>query len=600
MSEQPMYLAGYRLEAKLGEGGMGIVYRAMDEKLHREVAIKVLHPYLLKHEELKERFRREARMHARLMHPNVVTLLALIEEEGQMALAMEMVHGQNLKEYLRANKQITFRELIRMAVSILDGLQASHQMGMVHRDLKPANVLISDEGQVKLMDFGLAKPERGDDDLTQSGATVGSFRYMAPEQILHQPIDVRTDLYAYGIMLYQMVTGKLPFDASAQGGGEFEIMEKQVREKPKPPQQLRPGISKEFNDLILKLLQKKPADRPDDCQMVKNALLALPDAQSDAVVLTGALTGGGTSFQEITPSVHTASNIDIAKGLLFAAKGHALAYWQRCLAAVESRLPEHVNVDEVKPYITWAAILTFLLLLGWVLVGLLRLAEPSMDVQQQQEAPFTASDVSETSEVQQSEAPSKPVAAPVTPATPVTETPKPVKEAAKVVEAKPVVSTPKPAPKPKPKPRKPRLATETIAYSVTRSDRTDVDPSKPNEFRHGQHVFFYDELESYRFKDTFRTLKSGEIKLIFDQPVDLSKIIIHKASVGRRDFKDGYVKLSLSDEKGHWSRIFTRNDDDIDIPVTLTDKQALKNVKTVQLRFKTPEPITIGPIDLIP
>jgi serine/threonine protein kinase len=149
--EQPPRLGPYRIESKLGEGGMGVVYRAIDEKLHREVAIKVLHPQLLQHENLKERFRREARMHARIMHPHIVTLLSLYEDDQHMALVMEMIHGKNLKEYLSEHPRLDLSEIVRIAEAILSGLDAAHRQGMVHRDLKPANVMLASNGGTKLM-----------------------------------------------------------------------------------------------------------------------------------------------------------------------------------------------------------------------------------------------------------------------------------------------------------------------------------------------------------------------------------------------------------------------------------------------------------------
>ncbi|MDX8382329.1 MAG: serine/threonine-protein kinase, partial [Ghiorsea sp.] len=186
------HLGPYIIESRLGQGGMGIVYLATDNNLGRHVAIKVLHPHLLKHENLKKRFRREARMHAKLMHPNIVTLLSLYEDDTYMALIMEVVNGEDLKSFLRKNTNLTIKKKLRIAIETLKGLEAAHEFGMVHRDLKPANVLVSKRGEVKLLDFGLAKPEEGGEDLTQSGATVGSFRYIAPEQILNNPLYART------------------------------------------------------------------------------------------------------------------------------------------------------------------------------------------------------------------------------------------------------------------------------------------------------------------------------------------------------------------------------------------------------------------------
>ncbi|MDQ6990006.1 MAG: serine/threonine-protein kinase, partial [Mariprofundaceae bacterium] len=270
-------LGPYDLEARLGQGGMGIVYLATHKKLHRKVALKVLHPHLLRHENLKDRFRREARMHAKLMHPNIVTLLSLYEDDNHMALVMEMVHGKDLKAYLRTNPDLPLLEKLDIAQHILTGLEAAHKFGMVHRDLKPANVLISNGHEVKLMDFGLAKPEQGDDDLTQSGATVGSFRYMSPEQILNQPIDARTDLYAFGILMFQMTTGKLPFDATSNGG-EFEIMEKQVREPAPLPHELNPAIPLVLSELIVQLLEKNKHDRPSSAVHVRQSIRQIADS----------------------------------------------------------------------------------------------------------------------------------------------------------------------------------------------------------------------------------------------------------------------------------------------------------------------------------
>jgi len=587
------YLGNYRLDSKIGEGGMGVVYQAMDEKLNREVAIKVLHPHLLQNENLKERFRREARMHAKLMHQNVVTLLSIYEDGEHMALVMEMVHGKNLKEHIKSNPNLNLIDLVKISDAILAGLEAAHDLGMVHRDLKPANVLISDDGAIKLMDFGLAKPERGEDDLTQSGATVGSFRYMAPEQILNQPVDARTDLYAFGILLYQVCTGKLPFDATAGGGGEFEIMEKQVREAPVPPHELVPSLPRPLSDLILLLLSKNAADRPANCDAVRKTLLSMLQQDAPEQRLHPAV-------RMPTRQANEDSSTEIAKGLL-------MALWQKIhgtfraatgsvkpgIAVVQSRIEKSAAslpmARQWKTPLTWGSIALFVVLLGWILVTVIGLAE--------RPATSSAKAVAEKSVAVEKTPQKEPVVAEKPRAvTPAVTKPKP---AAAVVKAKPAV---KPVAKPKPKPKPVRRTAASITYSVAhkvkRDDNSKVDP-KSNEFRGGNRVWFT-SLKDYKWKDTFRSFKKGEVRLFLSKATKLSKIVLKKASVGRLNFKGGEVKLAVQNSKGKWTQLFKRVDDDVDIAVTLSKPSAaLKDVKSVRLRFKTPEPITIGPIDLI-
>ncbi len=572
------HLGQYRLDTKIGEGGMGVVYQATDEKLHREVAIKVLHPHLLQNDNLKERFRREARMHAKLMHPNVVTLLSLYEDGEHMALVMEMVHGKNLKEYLRAHPALSLIDLVKICDSVLAGLEAAHHLGMVHRDLKPANVLLSTDGAIKLMDFGLAKPKRGDDDLTQSGATVGSFRYMAPEQILNQPVDARTDLYAFGILLYQAVTGKLPFDATASGGGEFEIMEKQVREEPVAPHELVPSMPLALSDLILRLLAKSPADRPMDCKEVRDHLHALLKQEPEA--------SKRPAVRMPTRSASEDSNAEIAKGLLRALGQGVVDSFQKITSSVKPGVISGVSTmkkgvektasslpisKQWQAPLTWSVLLLFIVGIGWLLVSVLDLAE----------RPATQPTVKPEAVKVEKKKP-----APVAKAE--AKKPAPVKTVAK--------------PKPKPKPRVVRSGGKSVTYSVshkvTRSDYSDVNP-KSHEFRGATRLWF-ESLKDYKWKDRFRSYKKGWIRLYLDKPQNLSRIYIKRASVGRLDFKGGEISLEVQDSRGRWTEVFSRKDDDIDIPVNITrPKKALDDVNGVRLRFKTPEPIEVGPIDLI-
>jgi len=595
------HLGQYRLGAELGSGGMGIVYRATDETLHREVAMKVLHPHLLQDEDLKERFRREARMHAQLMHPNVVTLLSIYEDGEHMALIMEMVQGKNLREYLRAANKQTMADLLRIAQAILSGLQAAHQLGLVHRDLKPANVLLSDSGDVKLMDFGLAKPAAGDDDLTQSGATVGSFRYMSPEQILNQPIDARTDLYAFGILLYQMVTGKLPFDASAQNGGEFEIMEKQVRELPVAPHEINHSLPLDISDLILRLLAKSPDDRPASCTIVQQEITEISMHLSDQLV--------APSLAKSAPTMVIQSNTAIAKGLVEAsAKGvvnFGSTLFGSFIAIIPSRhtLASHWDKQLSSPHkklLAWGGGALLVTILIWIMVAVMGDDSRSSIVKE----PVAPSDVSmlEKSSLNVEATPEENVKDPQgikeSIVDPVKSTKqddeKPVEKVQQTKKDKPTV---KPNRIIKPK-RVERSITYTVPHKVMRSTGGQVDINQPHEFKGGNHVYF-EVLRDYSGKDSFTSYKKGQIRLYLDEAVSLKKIILKKASVGKLNFKGGYVKLAVQDDKYKWHKVFFREDDDVDIAVTIAKNQLPAKIKGVRLRFRTPEPITIGPIDLI-
>jgi len=273
--DAPAKIGHYRLLSQVGQGGMGMVFHAFDEELDRDVALKVLHQHLIDDPKQLERFRREARMHGQLVHDNIIKLLDSQEVNNSLALIMELVHGCTLKEYAKYRGFLTDGEIVTVSKGILTGLHAAHQQEVTHRDMKLSNVFLCDNGAIKLMDFGLAKTRQRSDDITNSGITVGSYYFMAPEQILGNELDARTDLYAFGIILYRLATGKLPFTSS--GGGEFEIMEKQVRQLPPAPVTINPEISEELSSVILSLLAKDPDERPADCMAVLDLLTALAE-----------------------------------------------------------------------------------------------------------------------------------------------------------------------------------------------------------------------------------------------------------------------------------------------------------------------------------
>ncbi len=587
-SEDLTHLDSYIIESRLGQGGMGVVYRAIDKELGRAVAIKVLHPHLLRHENLKQRFRREARMHAKVMHPNIVTLLSLFEDETHMALIMELIEGEDLKAYLKNNPELPLEKKLSIAIDILTGLEAAHHFDMVHRDLKPANVLVSNKGEVKLLDFGLAKPEHGEDDLTQSGATVGSFRYMAPEQILNKPIDARTDLYAFGILLFYMVLGRLPFDASSNGG-EFEIMEKQVREPAPIPNKLDPSIPPALSDLILKLLSKSKHSRPESAAIVREKIVDIM-AHLKPVPTKPEKTqqSSSTSSQTSTTSIilPSPSNAEVAQQWIQHGKEKLSHLWRNTLPKLRQL------------FSGLSGIALLFVVLGALVIAVLTMAEETASPylqetsrQETQTNPILAKHKEKQVQAQQ---PNNKQIKP--------STSKPVvakqdnKRSNKMISTtkKKVIQTKKE------KAINPVLLTKQVRYTVTRSDKSAVPRSK-HEFKGGDHVFFQKSFRKNSSKTHRVISKKGESKLVFDQPQVISKIILHKASVGRADFSKGYVYLEIKPTNSFtWKRIFERKGDDVDIQVTIDDIiKVAPLIQAIRIRFKSTSPITIGPIDIL-
>ena len=215
-------LSHYRILEKLGSGGMGEVYVAEDTELGRQVALKVLPPEMAESEERRARFKREARAIAALNHPNIVTVHSVEEADGVHFMTMELVRGKRLSE-LQPKHGFALSKFLDVAIPLADAVAAAHQEGITHRDLKPDNVMVGDDGRVKVLDFGLAKPKTGllteasDSDLptehkTEEGRILGTVSYMSPEQAEGKPIDERSDIFSLGILFYEMLTGKRPFD----------------------------------------------------------------------------------------------------------------------------------------------------------------------------------------------------------------------------------------------------------------------------------------------------------------------------------------------------------------------------------------------------
>ena len=276
----------YRVESRIGRGGMGTVYRAVDETLHREVAIKVLNSEL-NDPEVAKRFRAEAITVARLSHPGIATIYELFEHDGQWLMVMEFVKGETLERLVERAGPLTAERAAELAIQALGALGHAHSLGVVHRDLKPANLMLTEAGSVKIMDFGIARVS-GSEHLTNAGFMMGTPAYMAPEQVLSQEVDSRADLYAIGVVIYRITTGRLPF----KGETPFALAQSQVNDPPTPIRTARQGLPDWLELVIGKALAKSPGDRFQTAEefqaVLQRCLAGLPViTQVDATAETG-------------------------------------------------------------------------------------------------------------------------------------------------------------------------------------------------------------------------------------------------------------------------------------------------------------------------
>jgi serine/threonine-protein kinase len=245
----------YKIIRKLGSGGMANVYLAEDQELGRRVAIKILNERHANDEQFVDRFRREAKHAAGLSHPNIVAIYDRGEAEGTYYIAMEYLDGRSLKELIVARGPAPVHVAIDYARKILDALRFAHRNGIVHRDIKPHNVIVDAEGRVKVTDFGIARA--GASQMTEVGSIIGTAQYLSPEQAKGAPVDQTSDLYSVGIVLYELLTGKVPFT----GDSPVEIAMKHISAIPEPPSSLRPDIPEDLDLIVLRALGKTPEDR---------------------------------------------------------------------------------------------------------------------------------------------------------------------------------------------------------------------------------------------------------------------------------------------------------------------------------------------------
>ena len=258
----------YVLEEELASGGMGTLWLARDEILGRSVAIKVLHEHLAGDRELLERFRLEAVAAARLSHPSVVRVFDTGTSDGVVFIVMELVEGETVADLLAERGALSPAEACAIARGVLVALSHAHREGVIHRDVKPRNIMVSRGDQVKLADFGIAKAAFAKEDITTTGDLLGTSRYLSPEQVSGEEIDARSDLYAVGVVLYEMLTGRPPFQAETH----IATATMRLTNDPPPPRSLRPGIPRRLEAVVMKALARDPAERFQSAEEMSAAL----------------------------------------------------------------------------------------------------------------------------------------------------------------------------------------------------------------------------------------------------------------------------------------------------------------------------------------
>ncbi len=332
-------LLQYHILEKIGEGGMGIVYKARDNRLNRDVAIKFLPQATANVEEDRQRFILEAQAAAALNHPNITTIHAIEQSDETLFIVMEYIEGQELKSFIprpddaespdQGLKRLSLTDFSRIAAQIAEGLGVAHQQGIIHRDIKSANIMLQKNQRVKIMDFGLAKIE-GSLSITEKNSTMGTLAFMSPEQLKGETLTPKTDIWSLGVVMYEMISGHLPFDEEYPQAAMYAIL----NEPPAPLSSFRPDIPSAINDLIMDCLQKDPANRPADLAAILAVLKASPGdpeavEQSDPVVPPKANISKRKTLQRVITGVGLA-------GLLL------LSFW--LISLLQPDIPEKKDI----------------------------------------------------------------------------------------------------------------------------------------------------------------------------------------------------------------------------------------------------------------
>ena len=305
-------LKHYEVEETLGKGGMGVVYRAKDTRLHRSVALKVLRSELTNDPERRRRFLQEARSASAITHPSIAQIYDVDEANGVIFIAMELVEGKTIRELIKERK-LDLQGAVDVTLQVAQGLARAHEAGIVHRDIKSDNVMLTPDGHAKILDFGLAKlldPAGSDPDhassmetvaqATQAGTILGTIAYMSPEQARGQPVDERSDVFSMGIVFYEMVTGELPF----QGASALDTMHAIAYEEVRPVTVLRRNLPQDLHRIVARCLRKRPEDRyPDGRALAKDLEALKKDIESGVQRVAPASEGIRERFESVKSSI---------------------------------------------------------------------------------------------------------------------------------------------------------------------------------------------------------------------------------------------------------------------------------------------------------
>jgi serine/threonine protein kinase len=285
----------YEVQDLIGEGAMGVVYRALDPMLNRSVAVKVMNDALALDENFRTRFLREARAAGSLQHPNVITVYDCGETDGHLYIAMEYVAGTDLEQLIASKVTVSLANKIEIIIGVLNGLAYAHKRGIVHRDMKPANIRVNEEGRALIMDFGIAHTTSSN--VTKTGLILGTPNYMAPEQVTGSAITPRTDIFAVGVVLYELLTNIKPFE----GGTLHSVLFRIVSEDPESPDKIASNVRPDLAEIVMKALAKEPEDRYESALDMANALSKV----------SAAITAGGSSGSR---TLSLRSSIELALG----------------------------------------------------------------------------------------------------------------------------------------------------------------------------------------------------------------------------------------------------------------------------------------------